>query len=958
MEMDWYKKWFSFYQDDEDEWLGPNNDAVQSKELKTKVTYQYPKSSTNRPLIEKGEGKHIIHHRANMKEGMSDIRDLLQRRHEADIRRYEKKKEKTSSAPQLGPTSKQNNRASEAISNDVHEVRQEKIHKKRPFHPTEIPSPIYGFQRRKKQDDIIEFELTTFERNAENKKLSGHEFHDDQDEIRETVQSRDHSNLYEDGQEKEQITINQLPNRKEKPDQPEYSQQWDATNSQITDKENSLSMKIEVQTENNGDKSTSFPDMIQSKQSDFDTETQDLSSLSQEAIGKMEETTPEQEKNQEINDDFMKAERTEAPLLTSSETAESGEDIQLTEWSIETDKPEKHYLQDDPTVNQDSKQQEALEFEKNTQEPVIREDEFAKEPDDDLNKETVTVEELTESVEVHPTNNNMEKVEAKEIQKAKSMNEHKENVAKEKQSGKRNDQEQATKPTTKKHLPFNVLMLKKDREFLKKKAQQQAFQQMAAAATETNTVEEQDYQFPSRNLLNKFTFQQSNDEWIEDQKAILNNTLRSFHVGAKVVDVSVGPTVTRFELSPDMGVKVSKITNLTDDLKLSLAAKEIRIEAPIPGKHTIGIEVPNKISRPVYLRDIIDQPSFIVANSPLTAALGLDITGKPIMTDIKKMPHGLIAGATGSGKSVCINTFIISLLYKARPEEVKLLLIDPKMVELSPYNGIPHLISPVITDVKAATQALKWAVDEMERRYELFAHSGVRDISKFNEKCEMQEQKLPYIVIIIDELADLMMMAPADVEEAIARIAQKARACGIHLLIATQRPSVDVITGLIKANVPTRIAFSVSSQIDSRTIIDISGAERLLGKGDMLFVANGTAKPVRIQGAFITDEEIEKVVDHVRTQGEPNYLFEQEELIKKSDLAENDELLYEACEYALEQGNISTSSLQRHFRIGYNRAARIIELMEEKGMISEAKGSKPRDVLMTNNDLDQLKELL
>lgn len=897
MEMDWYKKWFSFYQDDEDEWLGPTNDAVQSKELKTKVTYQYPKSSTNRPLIEKGEGKHIIHHRANMKEGMSDIRDLLQRRHEADIRRYEKKKEKTSSAPQLGPTSKQNNQASEAISNDVHEVRQEKIHKKRPFHPTEIPSPIYGFQRRKKQDDIIEFELTTFERNAENKKLSGHEFHDDQDEIRETVQSRDHSNLYEDGQEKEQITINQLPNRKEKPDQPEYSQQWAATNSQITDKENSLSMKIEVQTENNGDKSTSFPD-------------------------------------------------------------KSGEDIQLTEWSIETDKPEKHYLQDDPTVNQDSKQQEALEFEKNNQEPVMREDEFAKEPDDDLNKDSVPVQELTESVEVHPTNNNMEKVEAKEIQKAKSMNEHKENVAKEKQSGKRNDQEQATKPTTKKHLPFNVLMLKKDREFLKKKAEQQIFQQMAAAATETNTVEEQDYQFPSRNLLNKFTFQQSNDEWIEDQKAILNNTLRSFHVGAKVVDVSVGPTVTRFELSPDMGVKVSKITNLTDDLKLSLAAKEIRIEAPIPGKHTIGIEVPNKISRPVYLRDIIDQPSFIDVNSPLTAALGLDITGKPIMTDIKKMPHGLIAGATGSGKSVCINTFIISLLYKARPEEVKLLLIDPKMVELSPYNGIPHLISPVITDVKAATQALKWAVDEMERRYELFAHSGVRDISKFNEKCEMQEQKLPYIVIIIDELADLMMMAPADVEEAIARIAQKARACGIHLLIATQRPSVDVITGLIKANVPTRIAFSVSSQIDSRTIIDISGAERLLGKGDMLFVANGTAKPVRIQGAFITDEEIEKVVDHVRTQGEPNYLFEQEELIKKSDLAENDELLYEACEYALEQGNISTSSLQRHFRIGYNRAARIIELMEEKGMISEAKGSKPRDVLMTNNDLDQLKELL
>lgn len=957
MEMDWYKKWFSFYQDDEDEWLGPTNDAVQSKELKTKVTYQYPKSSTNRPLIEKGEGKHIIHQRANTKEGMSDIRDLIQRRHEADIRRYEKKKEKTSSAPQLGSASKQNNQASAAISNDVHEVRHEKIHKKRPFHPTEIPSPIYGFQRRKKQDDIIEFELTTFERNAENKNLSGHEFHEGQDDIAETVQSKDHSNLSEDGQEKEQITINQLPNRKEKPDQPEYSQQWATTNSQIIDTENALSMKIGAQSENNDDTSTAFLDMIQSKQSDFVTETKDLSSLSHPAIGKMEETTPEQERNQEIDDDFMKAERTEEPRLLPSETAEPEEDIQLTGWSIETKKPEIHYLQDDPTVKQDSKQQEALEFEKNNQELVTRQDDFAKEPDDDLNNDAGPVQELTETVEVHPTNNNMEKVEAKEIQKATPMNEHKENVPKEKQSGKRNDQVQATKPTTKKHLPFNVLMLKKDREFLKKKAEQQTFQQMAAA-TETNSVEEQDYQFPSRNLLNKFTFQQSNDEWIEDQKAILNNTLRSFHVGAKVVDVSVGPTVTRFELSPDMGVKVSKITNLTDDLKLSLAAKEIRIEAPIPGKHTIGIEVPNKISRPVYLRDIIDQPSFIDASSPLTAALGLDITGKPIMTDIKKMPHGLIAGATGSGKSVCINTFIISVLYKARPEEVKLLLIDPKMVELSPYNGIPHLISPVITDVKAATQALKWAVDEMERRYELFAHSGVRDISKFNEKCETKEQKLPYIVIIIDELADLMMMAPADVEEAIARIAQKARACGIHLLIATQRPSVDVITGLIKANVATRIAFSVSSQIDSRTIIDISGAERLLGKGDMLFVANGTAKPVRIQGAFITDEEIEKVVDHVRTQGEPNYLFEQEELIKKSDLAENDELLYEACEYALEQGNISTSSLQRHFRIGYNRAARIIELMEEKGMISEAKGSKPRDVLMTNTDLDQLKEFL
>ena len=316
-------------------------------------------------------------------------------------------------------------------------------------------------------------------------------------------------------------------------------------------------------------------------------------------------------------------------------------------------------------------------------------------------------------------------------------------------------------------------------------------------------------------------------------------------------------------------MKVNKITNLSDDIKLSLAARDIRIEAPIPGKHTIGIEVPNKKSRPVFLSEIVNNPEFLRQESPLTAVLGLDISGKPIVTDLRKMPHGLIAGATGSGKSVCINTILVSLLYKARPEELKLLLIDPKMVELAPYNRIPHLVSPVITDVKAATAALKWAVEEMERRYELFAHTGVRDISRFNELAEKHKQyadKLPYIVIVIDELADLMMMSPADVEEAICRIAQKARACGIHLIIATQRPSVDVITGLIKANIPTRIAFSVSSQVDSRTIIDMSGAEKLLGRGDMLFLENGSSKPVRLQGTFVSDEEIDEVVAHVRKQ--------------------------------------------------------------------------------------------
>ncbi|WP_328593483.1 DNA translocase FtsK [Niallia circulans] len=466
------------------------------------------------------------------------------------------------------------------------------------------------------------------------------------------------------------------------------------------------------------------------------------------------------------------------------------------------------------------------------------------------------------------------------------------------------------------------------------------------------------YVFPEDELLSPPIYNTEHDGWIEEQTELLNHTFKNFNVHAKVVNVTQGPSVTRYEVQPEPGVKVSKITNLSDDLKLSLAAKDIRIEAPIPGKHTIGIEVPNRTSRPVLLSEILNSDEFKDSASPLTVALGLDISGKPIVTDLRKMPHGLIAGATGSGKSVCINTMLVSLLYKAKPEDLKLLLIDPKMVELAPYNYIPHLASPVITDVKTATAALKWAVEEMERRYELLAHAGVRDITKYNQLAEENQQyaqKLPYIVIIIDELADLMMMAPADVEEAISRIAQKARACGIHLLIATQRPSVDVITGLIKANVPTRIAFSVSSQIDSRTVIDISGAEKLLGKGDMLFLENGTSKPVRLQGTFVSDEEIDQVVAHARRERKPDYLFEQEELLKKVQMSEEeDELFYEACEFIIEQGGASTSSLQRNFKIGYNRAARLIDMMEKQGYISEAKGTKPRDVLITQVEFLQL----
>ncbi|MFJ8264399.1 DNA translocase FtsK [Peribacillus asahii] len=466
------------------------------------------------------------------------------------------------------------------------------------------------------------------------------------------------------------------------------------------------------------------------------------------------------------------------------------------------------------------------------------------------------------------------------------------------------------------------------------------------------------YMFPDIELLTPSTMTENDDEWLEEQMILLNETLKNFNVRAKVVNVTQGPAVTQFEVYPEPGVKVSKVTNLMDDIKLSLAAQDMRMEAPIPGKHTIGIEIPNRKSKPVFLREVLESDVFQNHRSPLAVVMGLDIAGQPIVTDLRKMPHGLIAGQTGSGKSVCINTMLVSLLYKATPQELKLMLIDPKMVELAPYNRIPHLVSPVITDVKAATAALKWAVEEMERRYELFVHAGVRDITKFNEQAELARQysnKLPYIVIIIDELADLMMMSPADVEEAICRIAQKARACGIHLIVATQRPSVDVITGLIKANIPTRVAFSVSSQVDSRTIIDSGGAEKLLGRGDMLFAENGSSKTVRLQGTFVSDDEIDQVVNHVKNEQQPNYLFEQEDLLSRAQVTEDtDELFLEACEFVVSQHAASASSIQRRFRVGYNRAARLVEMMEQQGIISESRGSKPREVLISEEELEFL----
>ncbi|MGX9135598.1 DNA translocase FtsK [Rummeliibacillus sp. JY-2-4R] len=447
-------------------------------------------------------------------------------------------------------------------------------------------------------------------------------------------------------------------------------------------------------------------------------------------------------------------------------------------------------------------------------------------------------------------------------------------------------------------------------------------------------------------------------EWMDAQGEKLIEALSYFQIDGEIVQIVQGPAVTQFEITVGHGIKVSKIRNLADDLKLALAARDIRIQAPIPGKSSIGIEIPNRTSRAVRLSEVVNHSSFIDSKSPLEAALGLDLTGEPVTIDLRKMPHGMIAGATGSGKSVCINSLLISLLLKASPQDVKLMLIDPKMVELAPFNHIPHLVSPVITDVKAATAALKWAVDEMDRRYQLFAHVGARDITRYNKMVEKERKfslKMPYLVIVIDELADLMMMSPQEVEESICRIAQKARACGIHLVLATQRPSVDVITGLIKSNIPTRIAFSVSSHVDSRTILDSQGAERLLGRGDMLYLGNGMSAPVRVQGTYVTDDEIEAVTDFVRTLGEPEYLFQQEELLKKVEtIDEQDELFEEACRYICSEGSVSASSLQRKYRIGYNRAARLVDMMEAQGFISESRGTKPREVFLTERDLDDL----
>ena len=487
---------------------------------------------------------------------------------------------------------------------------------------------------------------------------------------------------------------------------------------------------------------------------------------------------------------------------------------------------------------------------------------------------------------------------------------------------------------------------------------------------EADTEDNNSYKFPPLSLLKetKNTNGAALSAELDGTADKLVETLKSFGVDTRVVDISRGPTVTRYELQPSAGVKISKITNLADDIALNLATAGVRIEAPIPNKAAVGIEVPNKASAVVGVRSILESPAFSSAKSKLTVALGRDIGGNAIVADIGKMPHGLIAGATGSGKSVCINSIIISLLYKASPDEVKLLMIDPKVVELGIYNGIPHLLVPVVTDPRKAAGALGWAVSEMEKRYKMFADRGVRDLAGYNRFVESlndpEVKQMPHIVIIIDELADLMMTAPNEVEDSINRIAAKARAAGMHLIIATQRPSVDVVTGVIKANIPTRIAFAVSSHIDSRTILDTAGAEKLLGRGDMLFSPVGSSKPKRIQGCFVSDEEVEAVVEYVKGDHTADYdddvmvEIERQAAVdkkQKTGLPEDgpgdDPMLNDAIRVVVENGMASTSLLQRKLKLGYARAARIVDEMEQRGVVGPYEGSKPRKVLITKDQL-------
>ncbi|QQZ07352.1 DNA translocase FtsK [Heyndrickxia oleronia] len=832
---------------------------------------------------------------------------------------------------------------------------------RQPFRPTEIPSPVYGFSRpkqAKKEEEICEYELTSMN-DLQLKKMEG--IRKEIEQPREAVQQMAEEQprvrvqqmkemqqrvpVQQAVEEQPRVRVQQVAEEQPREAVQQMAEEQPKVRVQQTAEEQQLREAVQQTEEMQQREAVQQTEEMQQREAVQQTEEMQP----REAVQQMAEVQQPREAVQQMVE--------EQPRIPVQQTEEEMRTLPIQKTKEENEAfPTLMFneaeLQEVPSMNVEQETQEI--------QPLMK----AEENNPTFQSEEKFIQEFSETVDEIAVGVEKDfQIDRKPLSQNSPSNDGDLGFEEGAAMIEADEASDTVEKPNRSHIPFNVLMLKQDRQKLEKKFKKETSVKIEPESVLTINQENdldmepiQSYMFPSFQLLIPPVEKSLDHDWIQEQSTILNETLLNFNVRARVVNVSQGPSVTRFEIQPEPGVKVNKITNLSDDIKLSLAARDIRIEAPIPGKHAIGIEIPNVSSRPVMISEIISSEVFKESDSPLTAAMGLDISGNPIITDLRKMPHGLIAGATGSGKSVCINSILVSLLYKAKPSELKLLLIDPKMVELAPYNHIPHLVSPVITDVKAATAALKWAVEEMERRYELFAHTGVRDIKKYNEVAEQNRQfnqKLPYIVIVIDELADLMMMSPADVEEAICRIAQKARACGIHLIIATQRPSVDVITGLIKANVPTRIAFSVSSQVDSRTIIDVSGAEKLLGRGDMLFLENGSSKPARIQGTFVTDDEIDRIVAHVRNEEKPNYLFEQDELLKKAQIEdEEDEIFFEACEFVIEQGGASTSLLQRNFRIGYNRAARLIEMMEQQGIISEAKGSKPRDVLISRDDLE------
>ncbi|WP_191566964.1 DNA translocase FtsK [Metabacillus idriensis] len=846
---------------------------------KTKVAYQYPEGNFRFPIIPDNQ----------------KVRAEPRGKSSGNVRRERSTPEKRQQSRKVPA------RTSRMDSNES---------SKRTFHPTEIPSPIYGFRPRDNQEPL-EYRISPRSHENNSSVPEGSLFKSFQRAAQstESVLSKMNEHKRAEMMKRETVPLTEQNIR--------YPQSGSQVKNRIEAKEPVL--KIEK------DPGTKAELMLESSESEEKV-------LQNESITSMKKIPfkPSNEiAERETGSEYEAFEED----IVGEHSSFSNEEIAVSAEATE----EKDVVIDEQVLQHILLSNEVQEHDLEK----VKEDAASEYALEELKEDAVSEPAIEELYDETPYGHILEEMHSEEDYESPAEDIHMKTPAVD--TEEKRPEEIAEDRSTKSKVPFNVMMFGRDKQKLTKTSS-------PASA----------YQFPSLQLLNIPPKEFVDDiDWLREQTELLNVTLENFNVKARVVHVTQGPAVTRLEVQPEPGVKVNKITNLTDDIKLSLSAKDIRIEAPIPGKNRIGIEVPNRHSKMVYLREILRSADFRNNPSPLTAALGLDISGQAVVTDLKKMPHGLIAGATGSGKSVCINTILVSLLYKASPHEVKLLLIDPKMVELAPYQNIPHLVSPVITDVKAATGALKWAVEEMERRYELFAHAGARDISRYNELAAKHKsgEHLPYIVIVIDELADLMMVAPADVEEAICRIAQKARACGIHLIVATQRPSVDVITGLIKSNIPTRIAFSVSSQVDSRTIIDSGGAEKLLGKGDMLFLENGTSKAVRIQGNFVSDEEIERVVDHAKKQMKPHFLFEQEELMKKSSIGnEEDELLLEACEYVVDQGGASTSSLQRRFRIGYNRAARLMDMMEKQGIISEARGSKPREVLITEEDLEIIQE--